>query len=348
MPSVAFGDPTGDEPMRRSVLIAPALLTVAMACAAARSANAADSCVVTGKSAVKANTLIYDAEKAGKPIAKLTGAEVPLVIRGFGAAAPGGRVHVSTSGGGGYLRVEGWAPAAAFRFFAARDLAAVGSSVWISHGQQLALSAAHGGLVEVSHRVLGSNGQVLRAAVPCAAITLSFPAIADEEPPERARTYQTRSSSVELYDHAGGEAVFTLQLKSDARKVLWSTESRGGFLHVVSRSDVTIDAWVRWRDVTALRHAELFDPSYAAPQPWPVKKLAIKDPPPVRVAKSELPVHAKAGNALEAVGAIEAGTRFYAMEQSGDWTSVLPENLGVLPADGAGFWVRTATLPPPE
>ena len=313
----------------------------------AEGASAAPACVVTGDSAVKANTNVYDAKSGGTAIAKLTGAKVPLVVSRLGTSPAGGRVQVGTSKPTGYLRVDGWAPRDTFRFFAARDLRVAGGHVWISQGQQLTVSDAKGGKLRVTHKLLGSADQEVRATVACDAVTLSFPKIPAEEAPERAKTYQSKTNQIDLYDGPRGEVVFTLQMDEDVRKVFWSTEARGGFVHVVSRSDITIDAWVRWRDVTALRHAELFDPSYVAPKPWPIKTLAIKDPPAVLVATSALPIHHKPQNSLTAIGAVESGARFYAMEQSGDWTNVLPANLGILPA-GGGFWVRTASLPTPS
>ena len=198
----------------------------------------------------------------------------------------------------------------------------------------------------MTHKLLGSAGQQVTATVPCDAVTLTFPKIPDEEAPERSKTYQSKTNEIDLYDQPRGEVVFTLRMDDEARKVFWSTEARAGFVHVVSRSDVTIDAWVRWQDVTALRHAELFDPSYVAPKPWPIKTLAIQDPPAIRTATRELPIHHKPENSLTAIGMVEPGAQFYAMEQSGDWTNVLPSNLGLLPA-GGGFWVRTASLPQP-
>ncbi|RLB53462.1 MAG: hypothetical protein DRI90_21125 [Deltaproteobacteria bacterium] len=307
----------------------------------------ATTCVVTGESAVKANTEVYNAKSGGAAIAKLTGAKVPLAVSQLGPSAAGGRLQVSTSKPTGYLRVDGWASRDAFRFFAARDLPVAGVHVWISQGQQVAISDAKGGKLQVAHQLLGSTDQQVRSTVTCDAVTLSLPKIPAEEAPERAKTYQSKTNQIDLYDQPRGEVVFTLQMDEDVRKVFWSTEARAGFIHVVSRGDVTIDAWVRWRDVTALRHAELFDPSYVAPKPWPIKTLAIKDPPAVRVATSALPIHRKPENSPTPIGSVESGARFYAMEQSGDWTNVLPANLGLLPA-GGGFWVRTAGLPKPS
>ncbi|MBW2457159.1 MAG: hypothetical protein JRI68_21775 [Deltaproteobacteria bacterium] len=306
----------------------------------------APSCVVTGHTAVKADTTVYDQRSGGTAIAKLTGAKVPLAVNQIGKSASGGRVHVSTTKPSGYLRIDGWAARDGFRFFAARDLPVAGSNVWISQGQQLSVQEGKGGKLEVSHKLLGSAGQQVKATVPCDALTLTFPTIPADEAPERSKTYQSKTNEIALYDQPRGEVVFTLRMEDEVRKVFWSTEARGGYVHVVSRTDVTIDAWVRWRDVTALRHAELFDPSYVAPKPWPIKTLRIQDPPAARTATKDLPVHHKAENSLTAIGAVEKGAQFYPMEQSGDWTNVLPSNLGVLPA-GGGFWVRTASLPKP-
>jgi len=302
------------------------------------------SCVVTGHTAVKADTTVYDKSSGGTAIAKLTGAKVPLAVSQIGTSAAGARLRVSTTQSSGYVRIDGWAARDAFRFFAARDLPVAGGHLWISQGQQLSVKARKDGKLEVSHQLLGSAGQRVKAIVPCDAVTLSFPTIPADDAPERSKTYQSKTNEIDLYDRPRGDVVFTLRMEDEVRKVFWSTEARGGFIHVMSRTDVTIDAWVRWRDVTALRHAELFDPSYVAPKPWPIKTLAIKDPPKVLTAHKELPIHGKPENAHTAIGMVEKGAKLYAMERSGDWTNVLPSNLGILPA-GGGFWVRTASLP---
>jgi hypothetical protein len=231
------------------------------------------------------------------------------------------------------------------RFFAARDLPAIGSHVWITKGQQLTLTGASSSEFAITHGIMGTGGAKLSTKIPCDAVSLQPPSLDASEPPKNARTYQMKNDSIDLYDEPGGQVVFTLALDEGTRKVFWSTESRAGYLHVMSRADITIDAWVKYGDVTFLRHAELFDLANVTPKPFKERKLTIADPPAVVIVPSEVPIHAKPENSPTSIGALEAGARIYPMEVSGDWTNVMPESLAVLPAEGRGFWVRTSGLP---
>ena len=336
-------------PLMGSLLIGLVAMLVA---ATSHAKPTGPSCVVRGHTPVKANTTVFDKPTGGTAIATLTGAKVPLRLSSFqasslsGSSGKTGRVKLSTSGKKGYVRVDGWADVSAFRFFAAVDIAVAGRHVWITKGQQLELGGVHGDKLEVVHKLVGSRNQTLSAKVDCSSLSLEIPKPDVVDAPKRAQTYQMKSDALDLYDGPRGEPVFTLRMAEGARKVFWSTKARAGFVHVMSQSDVTIDGWVRWRDISRLgKHAEIFDPSFTAPRPWPIKKLTLQDPPKALVATAALPIHAKPSATSGAIGAIEVGARFFAMEISGQWTNIMPENLGVLPPDGGGFWVLRSTLP---
>ena len=302
------------------------------------------SCVIQGETPVKADTEVLDRGSKGTAIAKLTGAKVPLTIRHFPNPLKG-RVEISTSKGKGSVRIDGWADKDSFRYFASKDLPVVGANIWITKGQELHLVGASTKGFTTELKILGSTSPVKTVTVPCNGVTIEMPDMPADDMPERARTYQMRADSIDLYDGPGGALVYTLQMEEGTRKVFWSTESRGGYVHVVSRADVTIDAWAKQRDLTWTRHAELMDLAAVAPKPFRERKLAIKDPPAVVVADKELPIHDKPQNRPTPIGYIEVGSRFYPMEKSGEWTNVMPESLAVLPMDGGGFWVRTAGIP---
>src|SRR5690606_12100968 len=120
---------------------------------------------------------------------------------------------------------------------------------------------------------------------------------------KNARNYQMREATLDLYDRPGGDVVFTLRMAGEARKVFWSTEARGGYVRVVSRGDVTIDAWARAGALSYLRHGELFDLSAIAPKALEEPRLALQDPPDVLTAISEMPIHARPENSQNAIGA---------------------------------------------
>jgi hypothetical protein len=306
------------------------------------------SCVVTGHTQVQPSSAVFDRGSGGAAIAELTGVATPITITHI-PNPPNGRVRISTSKGSGAFRIDGWTPIGTFRFFAQNDLPVVsGGHVWITKGQELSLTAARIDGFTVEHHVLGTADQKVRAAIGCSEVTLEIPSVEAPDVPSNARFYEMTSSTLDLYDAPGGNVVFTLQLEENTHKVFWSTESRAGFVHVVSRSDITIDAWARSRDVSWTRHAEVTDASAVAPKPWKERKLALENAPRAIAVTSDLPIHSRPENMPTPIGWVESGARIYAMEVRGDWTNVLPETLTVMPPEKNGFWVRTTGLPKPS
>jgi hypothetical protein len=302
------------------------------------------SCQVSGETPVAADAMVYDRGSGGYAIAKLTGAKLPITVTHVPNPS-NGRIGISTSTGDNALRIDGWVDKSTVRFFAVRDLELVANSVWITKGQELKVTGATSTDFMVEHKVIGSNEPALSTNVPCDGATLIWAPPDPADPPAKARNYQMKSDVLELFDGPRGALVYTLKLDENARKVFWSTEQRGNFVRVMSRSDITIDAWAKASELTALRHAELFDHSAVAPRPFPERKLEVQDPPAVVVVDKEMPIHMKPGNSPTPIGWAEVGARIYPMERSGDWTNIMPESLGVLPPEGGGFWVRTAGLP---
>jgi hypothetical protein len=303
------------------------------------------SCVVSAVTQVQPSSAVYDRGSGGTAIAQLTGVATPVTITHI-PNPPQGRVRIGTSKGSGAFRIDGWTAIETFRFFAAADLPVVsGGHVWITRGQELTLSAARANGFTVDHHVLGTADQTVSAAIGCDDVTLELLQIDFADPPSNARYYDMTSSTIDLYDAAGGSVVFTLKLEEGTRKTFWSTESRAGFVHVVARSDITIDAWVRSRDVSWTKHAEVFDMANLAPKPWKERKLALEGSPKAVAVSSDLPIHSRPENMPSPIGWVESGAKVYAMETRGDWTNVLPESLTVMPPDKSGFWVRTTGLP---
>jgi len=323
----------------RDVAAAPPVPVVPLQAAPA----AAKTCVVEGTTPVPANTMVFDQRTGGQAIAKLTGPSLPLRITTFPDPFKG-RLALETSRGRKQLRIEGWVDSSKLRLFAGQDIPLVGTHIWLTKGMPVEVKRARATGFEIRHEILGSKSQTLTGTAACGAVQLEFPTLTSPDPPRRARTFQMKKETLELYAEPGGDRIFTLKMESDTRKVFWSTEVRSGYAHVLSRADVTIDAWARLSDLSYLRHAELFDLEAIAPKPLASPTLAIQDPPTPLVAIKALPIHRKAENG-DPIGEIETGADFYPMEQSGDWTNVMPVGLAVLPPDGGGFWVRTTGLP---
>ena len=341
--------PRSSLPTLFAAALAGAVVSVTLASARAdqpaQPAQPSMVCRVSGEAPGKPGEMIYDAHSSGSAIAKLTGASVPLELAHV-VPPGGGRVQVSTGTSRPYLRIDGWASVDAFRFYAATDLpiAGAGGHVSIARGQTLNITAVQGDELSVAHRVLGSSHQAVTAKLGCDQATLSYPSQSFPDVPERARTYQMGHDTLDLYNSPGGDVVFTLALDQDVRAIFWSDEHRGGYVHVHLRTDLVIDAWAPAHELEPLHHQEVFGPS-SAPRPPRPRTLALQNPPELLTATEELTIYHAPHRGSATLGVVEVGARFYPMEQSGEMTNVMPENLGVLPLDNLGFWVITADLP---
>lgn len=338
--------------MRWSSLIAAAAATMALA-APVLADPTPSTCEVNGKVVVPADTKVYDAQSGGNVIATFTGGETPIRLRSFPPKGGSGRVQVSTTRPGGYVRIDGWMALDTLKYFAAVDLPVPGAQgqVWISQSRPLRLVDASGDKLSIEYDVLGSKDvqgpQTLRALVGCRAVSIEPepPEVADV--PDRATTYTMRESVLELFDAPNGNLVFTLRLDDQARKPFWSSEQRQSFVHVLSRGDLTIDAWARRRDLDQLRRGEAFVQQVPQVTRIPARSLALEGSPAPLTVTSDLVLQAKPGDGEPAIGAVEAGAKVYAMGVSHGWTNILPAELTFMPPDGGGLWVKSTGLPKP-
>jgi len=306
------------------------------------------ACVMGAEIPVPAGTLVYDAPAGGKAIAKFTGGVVPVSISHFPAQLKGARVKVRSSvEGKGHLRVDGWVDLKPFRFFAAKELPVVRGHVWITKSTELQPEKAAAAGFTVEHTVMGSNDQQVRGTYGCDSFTIKPPVPEQPDVPGHARSYQMKKEELDLYDSPRGEVVFTFSMTEDTRQLFFSTESRGGYVHLRAKTDLTVEGWARWSDVTATRHAEVWSNSVPNPTPYASQSLALGEPPPVVTIAKEVPIFAQADAKSAKIGALEAGAKIYPMEATAGFTNVMPVGLGILPPDGGGFWVKSSDLPKP-
>lgn len=304
------------------------------------------SCVLAAETVVPASTALFDAAEAGQVIATFTGTSVPLRVGGLQAVPAGGRVRVATSSGKEGFRLQGYMPAGAIETFAGRDLPVAGSHVAITASQRVKIVEATSQLLTVEFPIPGADAQRARAKVPCDAVALVPPTVETTPAPERARKYQMRDDTLDLYDRPRGDVVFGFRMEEDARQVFWSTEAERGFVHIRSRGALTIDGWARARDLVPLRRSEYI--MQRVPRVWPrrPRQVAMKDAPPLVTALADIPVHRRPDDEAQQIGVVEAGARVYPMERSAGWVNVYPEALAVMPPEGGGFWVRVKDLEP--
>ncbi len=335
--------------MRNPVVGAVVFLIPALAPALAAAQN---RCTIADSTVPAAGTEIFTAASGGTAFAKFMGASLGVRLSDLPADLANGRLRVKTGDGrSAYLRLEGFASAHAFRLFSRQSVALIPGHVWLTKGLELEVSAVKDDHLEITHKILGSRGddgapQRLTGSISCSAIGLHPPGLDPVDSPSGARLFHMKNDEISLYDGAQGSLVYTLKL-GEARKVFWSTEASGGYVHVNAPGDITIDAWVRAGDLEPLVHGEVFDMSSLEPRPLKSKTLALQQAPTMLTATSDLSMSAKADASAASIGTVETGARFYTMEVSTQWTSVIPSDLAVMPVDGGGFWVKTSTLPKP-
>lgn len=311
----------------------------------ARPAAAAGSqCVLKGTHPVAKGTQLFDAASGGRAIASFTGAFVPLQLSDLPADPTVGRARLSTSTGSGSFRIDGFVSPSSIHVFTAKDVPIAAGHVWISSAQKVKLVRAAPGALTAELAVAGSQ-QAVRGAAGCDAFTLTRGTPTAMDTPGNGRGWLTKGTSIELFDDAGGTAIFTLKMMEGTSQLFWSTESKSGFIHIKSRADITVDAWARTRDLEALKRGEMMDQFIPSTTTVAGAQLSFDTPPKLVTATKEIPIRLKREDKDKPIGAIEIGAEVYLIETINGWTNVLPKALGLTPPDESGFWIPSADAP---
>lgn len=302
-------------------------------------------CKVKGTAPLTKGMQLFDAITGGRAIASFTGALVPMTLSEIPTDPKAARARLTTTDGTPALRLDGYVSASDLPLYTGRDIPVVSSHVWISSAQKVKLAAATGDGLRVELTIAGAQGQVARATAPCDAFTLQRGTPTRMDIDGHARGYMMKKSSIDLYEAPNGDAIYTLSMMEGTAQLFWSTEARAGFVHVMSRGDITIDAWARWRDLEALKKGEMMDQYIPPTTAFAGVQLALEKPPPIVKATKDIPVRARRDDKEKPIGAIETGAEIYVMETVAGWTNVLPKTLGMTPPDDGGFWIPAAEAP---
>jgi hypothetical protein len=191
----------------------------------------------------------------------------------------------------------------------------------------------------------GTLKQTVRATAPCDAFSLDKGTPQRLEFPKQGRSYMTKKQQVDLYEQPNGDVVLSLNMMEGTGQLFWGEKIRQGFVHVISRNDLTIDAWVRLRDLEALKKGEMMDQYIPSTSQVSGATLAFDKPPRVAKATQPIAIRSKRDNEAKPVGTIEVGAEFYVLETITSWTNIMPKHLGVIPPDGGGFWIPAVEVP---
>ncbi|MDI1445397.1 hypothetical protein [Polyangium sp. 6x1] len=315
------------------------------ATAAAEPTVTAPTCSIKGTYPPSKNTKLFDAPSGGNHVATLNGAYIPMTLTEIPFDPTVGRARLATSAGSGAMRLEGYVAPADISLFTTRDISVYGGHVWIASAQKVKLVKASQSSLTVEIPVGGTLNQTVRATAPCDAFALAKGTVQPFEIPGNGRGYMTKKQKIELFDKPNGDVVLALDMMEGAGQLFWSTEMKLGFVHVMSRSDLTIDAWARLRDLDALKKGEMMDQYVPPTTQIAGAQLTFDKPPPLARVTKEIPIRAKRDDKAKPIGVIEADTEVYVLETVAGWTNVLPKHLGIVPPDDGGFWIPSSEVP---
>jgi hypothetical protein len=300
------------------------------------------SCVVQGTALVPKDQAIYSAASGGNKIAQFSGALCPLKATNFPADATAGRVQINTGAG---FRVEGFTDPKTIPVWAVHDLPVAADHLWISGGRSTRLLGASPGKLRVELPARGSLAQAVRATAGCEAFSFGKVPPPIFEVPGHARGYVAQSSDLDLFGSSSGDLAYTLHVSGEGSGVLlWSQETRGAYVHVTSRFELFVDAWVKKSDVKALPPGEMMDQTVPPESVQNPPQLGLSNYMKLVQAPRNVPLHFGRGDATPTIGEIETGTEVYVIDIILGWASVIPKTLHVMPNDDKGFWVKAADL----
>lgn len=327
-------------------LLAASCLGLALASPTARAdVTQVTSCTLSGNTLPAIDAVIYEKAAGTAAIAKLTGGRVGVSLSDF-LAGGSDRVRVKTSAGAGGFRVEGWVDASKLSLFVNKNVAVVQNHVWIGAQREVTVIGAGSGKLRVKRQVGSPFNQAFMGWADCGALTLTATTPNGWTPPGKARAYVAKKD-VDLYDSGDDGRSVVTQLTPDSSSdgiVLWSTERKGGWVHVEHHSDVVIDAWARASDLKALPRGETQDSQAAATSRRNPPILKLSGNAKTATSPKDLTLRASAGEKGKSIGVLESGAEVYVLDIVAGWASVLPKALHVSPVGDGQFWVKASEL----
>jgi len=328
----------------RRALACLALLAASAGGARAKPPEPSPSCGQRGRVTFDASTTLSDAD--GHPIARFSGGESAVTFLSPPSAGSD-LAKIETGTGRGSFRLHGFVKASELRLYAAGTISIASGHVWLSAGTRVTAAGASGGKVRVEKVLQSPFAQRFAASAECSALTFNPPAPTPFSPPNTARVFVMKGAELELFGSVPplGSPLLTLVRARDVEGVsFFSSEQRGGFVHVQYRGEINVDAWAKADQLTPLPRGETFDVPQSTYSLTSPPELQLPTPPPVVKTKRELTLRAVAKDSEPAIGVIEIDTEVFVLETVAGWAKVLPKSLHVLPYGDRSFWVKAAEL----
>jgi hypothetical protein len=298
------------------------------------------ACVLRGDAVMSRNVSLFDARTGGSEIARFTGGKVALSVIGLPDDGAG-RAAVETSG----FRIKGFVRARDLPVYTARSVPVFAGHVWIAEARRVAVIGGSGARVRIEKSVASPMVGTFQAWAPCESLTLTPHVPPGFAPSGGARGYLVKKDQIDLYSEPKGDVVTSIEPASDGPGVLlWSDDREGAWVHVEHHSDVTIDAWARAQDLSALPPGETMDELAPGVVQTGSPSLRVQGNTKVVHAPGAVSLRAAASDAASIVGGIDAGTDVLVLDVVAGWASVVPKDLGVAPAGDNQFWARAKDL----
>lgn len=313
--------------------------------ARADGATAKSSCTLSGIAQMPVNEVIYDKADGGKAIARFTGGDTPLVATDFFFGG-GKRVRIQTGTGSGGFRINGWVDATKVPVVTRSNIPVIVNHLWIAPQRQVSVQNAGTSKLRIKRVVKQPFNQTFTAWARCGNLGIGTKVPAGWTPPGDARGYVAKKD-VELWSGYDADKSLVTILTPAAGSngiLLWSTERKRGWVHVMHHSDIVLDAWARTRDLKALPRGETMDQPVAASTRRGAPQLKLAANPKTATASKDIPIRSKASEKAPVIGTIETGGEVYVLDIVAGWASVLPKNLNVAPHGSGSFWSKASEL----
>jgi hypothetical protein len=328
--------------------------SVAILCAPMRPLEAADStspegagsdCVVRGKGIVEKGVQVFSAKEGGVAVAGFASQEVSLELSDLPADPTTGRAKVKTGKGSGSVRIEGYLDASKIPLSTKQDASVVDGHVWIGKGEPVKLRGASPGKLQVEMTVTATK-QRLKAKASCSAFAVGKVAAGDHETPSTAKRYVLRSSTLDLYDEPTGGVIFTIEVPGpESGILLWSTETRGSFVHVQHGGSIVIDAYAKLGDLKAFPKGEMLDElSGGSLVDFKAPKLKVEGSTRELKVSKDVPLRLAANESAKPIGVLEQDAEVIVIDTVAGWSRLFPKGLEVIPPEGKDFWAKASDL----
>ncbi len=306
------------------------------------------ACKLSGLAEPPRNLVVYDAPSGGRPIARLTGGAVRLVVSNLPTNPTAERASLVVDPEG--FRITGYADIARLPLYASKPVEVFASHLWLGPSQPLTALAASTGRVQVRAAVTSSIQQTFTTWASCADLSLdALPPVRSASPPgvPAPRGYVAKPETIDLFAAPGDGAPFGALTRSGWSDgiVFHSSEAKKGFVRVHYDADIVVDAWARAQDLKVVPPGELVD-QLAPPAQRTLRssQLKLTTEPAILRTKSELPVRLGAQKTAPVVGAVQPDTELYLIDRVAEWARVLPKSLLLTAPEGEPYWALAADL----